>query len=330
MVELPRREKPAAKAPPLPLPGIWAILLFLILAAAFAILLHLAVGGDQLPIGLYLVGILALALLFPRLFGAADKEYVDLLYYGTGMAIAALVFVSKEVERQRIGLNEEIAAVTVRLAAAEADIATFDAAVAAAPTLRPWLDGQIEDAFVVTEQEERRQCGCAVAGPFAGAQCGGGITPSLPTAQDRSALRAHQQVAQALCTQYGDMLRDAAPDRDPVPRDLAATLRVAKAISAGGVLTLGTRSLSLGQVADLLQQIAGGPEAARGGLVDRRAQIAQDGDRAQTAYRAAGAQFKTGVALVAGEITEFYWPYILIAYLGLKIARVDYGAKLRR
>lgn len=325
MVDLPRR------TPRLPLKGFAAILVFLALATGLAALLHALHAGDRLSILLYLAGILFLALVFPGLCGAADKEYVDLLYYGTAMVIAGLLFFSKEVERQRLALTEEIAAITLRAAAADVEIARFDAAVAAEPTLRPWLDGRIEDAFVVTEQERQRECACAFVGPLGGAQCGGGLVPpTMASPRDPSAQRAQQQAAVALCNRYDQMLRDASPDRDPAQRDLAATLRAAQAIGAGGVLTLGAQSLSFDQVADLLQQLAADPEAARGALVARRAAIAQDGEQAEAAYRAAGSQLKSGLSLVAGEITEFYWPYILIAYLGLKIARVDYGAKRRR
>lgn len=325
MVDRPRR------TPPLPLSGFWAILVFLAIAAGLAVLLHGLHAGDRLPILLYLAGILVLALGFPGLCGAADKEYVDLLYYGTAMVIAGLLFFSKEVDRQRLALTEEIATIAGRAAAADADIARFDAAVVAAPSLRPWLDDRIEDAFVVTEQQRQQECACAIAGSLGGTQCGGGLVPpTLPSPRDPSVQRTRQQEAAARCGRYDRMLHDAAPDRDPSKRDLAATLRVAQAIGAGGVLTLGPQSLSFDQVASLLQQLTTGPEAARGALVARRAAIGRDGERAEAAYRAAGSQLKSGLSLAAGEITEFYWPYILIAYLGLKIARVDYGAKLRR
>jgi hypothetical protein len=35
------------------------------------------------------------------------------------------------------------------------------------------------------------------------------------------------------------------------------------------------------------------------------------------------------MVLWATEFSEFYWPYVLIAYLGLKIARVDYLKKFQ-
>jgi hypothetical protein len=38
---------------------------------------------------------------------------------------------------------------------------------------------------------------------------------------------------------------------------------------------------------------------------------------------------RSGLALWAGRIVEFNWPYILISFLGLKVARVNYIKKLR-
>jgi hypothetical protein len=45
--------------------------------------------------------------------------------------------------------------------------------------------------------------------------------------------------------------------------------------------------------------------------------------------RKLGGTGRSGLALWAGRVVAFYWPDILISFLGMKIARVNYVQKLR-
>jgi hypothetical protein len=104
---------------------------------------------------------------------------------------------------------------------------------------------------------------------------------------------------------------ESAPHRDVGLRTPATTLRLAKVLRANGTIQVGTIVLGLSQIAALLEQIEEDSNSARRKLTEQKASS------------------KSGIVLWATEFSEFYWPYILITYLGLKIARVDYLEKFQ-
>jgi hypothetical protein len=59
-------------------------------------------------------------------------------------------------------------------------------------------------------------------------------------------------------------------------------------------------------------------------LSTRSASISKNQEAVQSELNAFSGSSKFGIVLWATEFSEFYWPYILITYLGLKIARVDF------
>jgi hypothetical protein len=82
------------------------------------------------------------------------------------------------------------------------------------------------------------------------------------------------------------------------------------------------------QIVALLEQIEHDSDSARKKLTEQKASISKN----QEALRSELNAFRSssnGMVLWATEFSEFYWPYVLIAYLGLKIARVDYLKKFQ-
>ena len=85
----------------------------------------------------------------------------------------------------------------------------------------------------------------------------------------------------------------------------------------------------LSQIAALLEQIEEDSNSARRKLTEQKARISKNQETVQSELNAFSGSSKFGIVLWATEFSEFYWPYILITYLGLKLARVDYLEKFQ-
>jgi hypothetical protein len=92
---------------------------------------------------------------------------------------------------------------------------------------------------------------------------------------------------------------------------------------------VGTIFLGLSQIVALLEQIEQDSDSARKKLTEQKASISKNQEAVQSELNAFSRSSKFGIVLWATEFSEFYCPYVLITYLGLKIARVDYLEKFQ-
>ena len=138
-----------------------------------------------------------------------------------------------------------------------------------------------------------------------------------------------QKAAARNCKELEQVLLESAPHRDVGLRTPATTLRLAKVLHANGTIQVGTIVLGLSQIAALLEQIEEDSDSARRKLTEQKASISENQEAAQSELNAFSKSSKFGIVLWATEFSEFYWPYVLITYLGLKIARVDYLKKFQ-
>jgi hypothetical protein len=138
-----------------------------------------------------------------------------------------------------------------------------------------------------------------------------------------------QKEAAHNCKELEQVLLESAPHRDVGLRTPATTLRLANVMHATGTIQVGTTVLGLSQIVALLEQIEQDSDSARKMLTEQKASISKNQEAVQSELNAFSKSSKFGIVLWATEFSEFYWPYVLIAYLGLKIARVDYLEKFQ-
>jgi len=138
-----------------------------------------------------------------------------------------------------------------------------------------------------------------------------------------------QKEAARHCKELEQVLLESAPHRDVGLRTPATTLRLAKVLHATGTSQVGTTVLELPQIVALLEQIEQDSDSAREKLTEQKANISKNQGAVQSELNAFSSGSKVGIVLWATEFSEFYWPYVLITYLGLKIARVDYLKKFQ-
>jgi hypothetical protein len=302
------------------------ILRFFLLALVVAAAVHFVFASDALRIGVFFTFVLTLSLFFPSTCGTVDKEAVDLIYYGTAMSVAAVFFLAKEVERKRLELAPQINSLAQQQHEVEAEISSFDYVASNAPTFLIWIDRRVNEAFDDTERSRSRECNCASSGYLSkwrsdSATCHSGEVRIAIAAPERS--RAHN------CKELEQVLLESAPHRDVGLRTPATTLRLAKALHATGTIQVGTTVLELSQIVALLEQIEQDSDSARKKLTEQKASISKNQEAVQSELNAFSRSSKFGIVLWATEFSEFYWPYVLITYLGLKIARVDYFEKFQ-
>ena len=305
------------------------ILRFFLLALVMAAAVHFVFASDALRIGVFFTFVLTLSLFFPSACGTVDKEAVDLIYYGTAMFVAAGLFLAKEVERKHLELAPQINLLGQQQHEVEAEISSFDYVASNAPTFLNWIDRRVDEAFDDTERSRSRECNCASSGDLS-KFCGGGVQiPQRVTPGKFELLLLRQKEAARNCKELEQVLLESAPNRDVGLRTPATTLRLAKVLHANGTIQVGTIVLGLSQIAALLEQIEEDSDSARNNLTEQKASISKNQEAAQSELNAFSKSSKSGIVLWATEFSEFYWPYILITYLGLKIARVDYLEKFQ-
>jgi hypothetical protein len=272
---------------------------------------------------------MSLSLFFPSTWGTVDKEAVDLIYYGTAMFVAAGLFLAKEVERKRLELAPQINSLTQQQHEVEAEISSFDYVASNAPTFLNWIDRRVDEAFDDTERSRSRECNCASWGDLS-KFCGFGVqTPQRVTPGKFELQLLRQKEAARNCKELEQVLLESAPHRDVGLRTPATTLRLAKALHATGTIQVGTTVFGLSQIVALLEQIEQDSDSARKKLTEQKARISKNQEAVQSELNAFSSSSKFGIVLWATEFSEFYWPYVLITYLGLKIARVDYLEKFQ-
>jgi hypothetical protein len=305
------------------------ILRFFLLALVVAAAVHFVFASDALRIAVFFTFVLTLSLFFPSTWGTVDKEAVDLIYYGTAMFVAAGLFLAKEVERKRLELAPQINSLTQQQHEVEAEISSFDYVASNAPTFLNWIDRRVDEAFDDTERSRSRECNCASWGDLS-KFCGFGVqTPQRVTPGKFELQLLRQKEAARNCKELEQVLLESAPHRDVGLRTPATTLRLAKALHATGTIQVGTTVFGLSQIVALLEQIEQDSDSARKKLTEQKARISKNQEAVQSELNAFSSSSKFGIVLWATEFSEFYWPYVLITYLGLKIARVDYLEKFQ-
>ena len=305
------------------------ILRFFLLALVMAAAVHFVFASDALRIGVFFTFVLTLSLFFPSTCGTVDKEAVDLIYYGTAMFVAAGLFLAKEVERKRLELAPQINSLAQQQHEVEAEISSFDYVASNAPQFLNWIDRRVDEAFDDTERSRSRECNCASSG-YLSKFCGGGVQiPQRVTPGKFELQLLRQKAAARNCKELEQVLLESAPHRDVGLRTPATTLPLAKVLHANGTIQVGTIVLGLSQIATLLEQIEEDCDSARRKLTEQKASISKNQEAVQSELNAFSRSSKFGIVLWATEFSEFYWPYILITYLGLKIARVDYLEKFQ-
>ena len=192
-----------------------------------------------------------------------------------------------------------------------------------------WIDRRVDEAFDDTERSRSRECNCASSGDLS-KFCGGGVQiPQRVTPGKFELQLLRQKAAARNCKELEQVLLESAPHREVGLRTPATTLRLAKVLHATGTIQVGTIVLGLSQIVALLEQIEQDSDSARKKLTEQKASISKKLEAVQSELNAFSKSSKSGIVLWATEFSEFYWPYILITYLGLKIARVDYLEKFQ-
>lgn len=302
------------------------ILGFLLTAAAAAAAVHLALGDERARIVLFAALLVALALGFPRLHGAVlNKDRVDLIYYGTGIAVATVLYLSKDVERQRLVLSESIARLARQEQDHAAEIRTFEHISANTPSLVAAVHAVLGQQYQALAFERGIACGCAVqAGPLCG-------DPPIPPSYGAPGYTAFQSEAMTRrlvhaqsCDRLGKQLREAQPDVAATAKDLAGARRLIGVIKRRGSVPVGDTTLPLARAVELAEAAQQDGAAWREAKVREQAALEAQRAAKDTESKALDAAAKRGVVLWAGGLIEFYWPYLLIAFLGMKVARVAY------
>jgi hypothetical protein len=299
------------------------ILFFLFATVVATLVVRLVFAGDSVRIAAFGAAVLALSLIFPRLLRPVDKESADFIYYFAGIVVAALVFFGKDVERKQIELTAKIQELGQQQRYADADIAGFDAAFdyvkGNIPKVLLWVNDRVDESLKETELARGQECACAMSQTL----CNGLALPSGITPRDQVQPPARSFGADARCKVLNDVLRQAAPDSNRSSRDLVKTLRLARLVGADGSISADGSVFSAAQVVAALDNVAGGGDTlAR--LVAKKERIAQEMLSTQATLDGLGKSEKSGISLIASEIVGFDWPYLLIAFLGLRIARFDY------
>jgi hypothetical protein len=132
-----------------------------------------------------------------------------------------------------------------------------------------------------------------------------------------------------ICEDLGRLLGQAASYGDRSSRNLDNTVQLARLLRIDGSMPIGSSILSAYQVLTLLETATRDAARTRADLVAKRDGIAQERAEARATLDGLGKSEQSGILLVANEFTEFYWPYFLIMFLGLRIARFDYFDRAR-
>jgi hypothetical protein len=142
------------------------ILIFFLLALLATAGVQHVPAGESARIVAFGVVVLALSLSFPRFLGPVDKESADFIYYFAGIAVAALVFFEKGVERQRIETTIKLDALVEPLRAANSEIGVFDYVRDNEKQVLQWVNDRV-DAIASSYR----------AGPRRGLRLHAGIEP---------------------------------------------------------------------------------------------------------------------------------------------------------
>jgi hypothetical protein len=308
------------------------IFVFIAIAAVIGVALHLGLETDTERIILFVVAVLVLAIAFPLRRGVLEKEWVDLLYYSAGILVAAALFLTKEIERKRLELSQQIADLNRQTVGIDAEIASFDYLASNVPLIVATINLKVDKQLGDLDSLAAQVCTCFRFGPVAGGRCGNSL--ALPTApRDHSLFDPEQQFRrielEPQCELMEGMLRDAERVGSSA-RDYAEIKRIIQLVGVPTSIPIGDLNVPVSRAVELIDHIQQQGTSDRDAMVERRNIAERQRADLGIKIKGLGVGERTGQVLKAAEFAEFYWPYILISFLGLKIARVGYVEKLLR
>jgi len=92
------------------------IIMFLFIAFVLGFIISITITNEQAQIFIFGITIFLTALIFPKYVGLVDSSGVDLIYYGSAILAAIILFISTEVRINKINLESEITAIEVEIA----------------------------------------------------------------------------------------------------------------------------------------------------------------------------------------------------------------------
>jgi hypothetical protein len=179
---------------------------------------------------------------------------------------------------------------------------------------------------VATDIHEVPECSLEYAPIVTGNRGGSGFPDQKPNGFGLATIAAGQR-----CDKENATMKAAEPDRNQSPRKPVTIFRLAAMLPMSGTFERGETRIEVSKALSLLQLTDSERESARLTLTNNKQQL--DDKEAvvesvlrnlQKEHEASITKNKTGPGLLASLLYEKYWPYILIAALGMKIARVRY------
>jgi hypothetical protein len=248
------------------------------------------------------------------------------------MLIAMVIFLSKPLERTRLEFDEQITALTSEQQAREAEIRSFDYIASNTEAVLGDVNQKINDRLAWLDTEKTTECACAYVGGFScGETLPSPMRPSGGGQPDQVMVRRYRAMQQ--CVKLEDLLKNAENDRRLEARGLAETTRLIDLLKREqelpGPLPIDNMPVPLPQIMELMEHARQDGKAWRDNKVQQQEGLKQEQNTWVDKRRKLGDTGRSGLALWAGRIVEFYWPYILISFLGMKVARVNYIQKLR-
>jgi hypothetical protein len=309
--------------------------------------------SDTFSILAYLIIIFSVSLGFPVRVGALNKEYADLVYYCIAILAVLIIFVAKEGERKRLDLASRIEDATSQReearqnAAAGADeLRIFDYVASNKLLLLQWANGRVDLALKDAEAVRDFECRCSLEMSVTsdirelgdcsfetalvqpGETGKGGVPDQRSNGFALAAIAASQR-----CDKENASLKAMESDRSQSPRKPETIFRLAGQLPMSGIFEAGDARIEIRKALSLLQLSDAERESARLTLTSNmkrldsnKVAIEAELQNLQKEHDASVTKNKSGPGLLASMLYEKYWPYVLIAALGLKIARVQYLA----
>jgi hypothetical protein len=262
---------------------------------------------------------------------------VDLVYYSAAIALAVLVFFASGSERKRTDLSASISQssqeLNRNLAIADAQLARYAALQRVISDPQPfhiWLDKSASEALDAKEVKEMAlPCGCADHPHWAGA-CGPmSVNRTEYTAIDESIARAAHDYCNELRRQRAERI-----SKDQTrngPRNLAEIAHLIAYLQIETSLDVDGAKVTAQEIISWLVDANHDAEGERQRIRTNLEQVTGEYYKLETSIRKNNVAIaeiaissKSGISLLASEIKEHYWPFVLISLLGLKIARVNY------
>jgi hypothetical protein len=306
--------------------------------AALAIALNVVSIDASLRIAFFAFTVLAFSIIWPHLRNTTlQKDLVDFVYYSAAIALAALVFFASGAERKKTDLSasisqsskqlsETVSAVNMQLAR----YAALENVLADPQPFQIWLDHLTSMAMDSREMKDMAfPCGCADHPKLPGA-CGQmSVNKAELNAIDTQNVRAAREYCDDLRRPRGerfakDQTRNAPREMTEIAR-IVALLQVdaSKDIEVASVKApiLASWIIDSGQAADKENQNI---RSALEQLTSRYSELDTSIRKDSAMIAELAISSRSDIGLLASEIKDHYWPFVLISLLGLKFARMNY------